>query len=79
MTDTDLNGWKPVSTAPHGKYVLVLRDSGMMGIEYECLTARYSTDKERWNCVQNDALSDSGCQPTHWRPLPSPPANWSRP
>ena len=69
----DANGWKPIGTAPDGKYVLVIRDSGMMGISHECLTARYSVDKRRWNDVHNDSLRDSGSQPTHWRPLPPLP------
>lgn len=69
----DANGWRPIDTAPRDKYVLVVRDSGMMGISHECLTAYYCSGRGRWNDVHNDYLRDSGCLPTHWRPLPPLP------
>jgi hypothetical protein len=55
---------------PTSVFVEVMRDSGYITLPYEILTAQYVPDYKGWTKPSNDRLTDSGSDPTHWRPLP---------
>jgi len=65
--------WKPISTAPWVKLVLV-RGPSQMATHPTFYVAAYFDDEYRpldpWRMVDNGALSDFGWVPTEWMELP---------
>lgn len=57
-----LRGWQPIATAPNGELVIVWLPN------YGCVTAN-RTDRDWWARVSSEIV-----YPTHWMPLPDPPA-----
>ena len=70
------NEWRPISTAPKDEFVLLAGPSGYTTIETVFTTGRMCSDYHagRWIDHANDDLTDWGFNPTHWMPLPKPPA-----
>lgn len=68
--------WQPIETAPKDTFVLLAGPSGYTTIETVFATGRMCSDyhKGRWIDHANDDLMDWGFKPTHWMPLPNPPA-----
>ena len=60
--------WEPISTAPMGKRVLVYAGGWVQVGCYEVERA-YTREDEGW--YGDDARP---VEPTHWMPLPDPPA-----
>jgi hypothetical protein len=59
--------WQPIETAPEGDDILIckLYDDGSSTIEIA------ERDGDEWFGLQDIVVSD----PTHWMPLPGPPAH----
>ena len=70
------NEWRPIETAPKDEFVLLAGPSGYTTIETVFTTGRMCSDYHagRWIDHANDDLTDWGFNPTHWMPLPKPPA-----
>lgn len=70
------NEWQPIETAPKDEFVLLAGPSGYTTIETVFTTGRMCSDYHagRWIDHANDDLTDWGFNPTHWMPLPKPPA-----
>ena len=70
------NKWQPIETAPKDEFVLLAGPSGYTTIETVFTTGRMCSDYHagRWIDHANDDLTDWGFNPTHWMPLPKPPA-----
>ncbi len=68
--------WQPIETAPKDEFVLLAGPSGYTTIETVFTTGRMCSDYHagRWIDHANDDLTDWGFNPTHWMPLPKPPA-----
>lgn len=60
--------WKPISTAPKDCRILI----GRVGHPW-AITARWHELKEYWSTGQTPM--DFFAEPTHWMPLPPPPAD----
>jgi hypothetical protein len=69
LTDRDTARWQPIESAPR---------SGMRFLAYTVSRGRYVPELScqieiaRWD--RDHFTSDSGAVPTHWMPLPEPPA-----
>lgn len=64
-------GWQPIETAPHGRSVLIWRPSHI-GDDNVFVA---SLSDGRWECEDGkDYYGLRGEYPSHWMPLPSPPA-----
>ena len=60
--------WQPIETAPHdGSRILVYAD-------YEMFVVRWIDDWWHVNDNKHGPYSLRGPEPTHWMPLPEPPA-----
>ena len=70
------NEWQPIETAPKDEFVLLAGPSGYTTIETVFTTGRMCSNYHtgRWIDHANDDLMDWGFSPTHWMPLPKPPA-----
>ena len=68
--------WQPIETAPKDEFVLLAGPSGYTTIETIFTTGRMCSDYHagHWIDHANDDLMDWGFNPTHWMPLPKPPA-----
>jgi len=63
--------WKPISSVPNDKWVLIKGSSGVMRTREYIIKAEYNTDYNRWLTVQNDAVSDEFTSPpTYWMEVP---------
>lgn len=64
--------WQPIATAPKDADVLLLYQDGH-GVQPGYW---YDLDKsdQVWVAVETQGLTGGRMQPTHWRPLPEPPA-----
>jgi hypothetical protein len=56
-------GWQPISTAPEDIDVLLWADG-------DFIVGGYFGAREQWETPDLQEI----CDPTHWRPLPAPPA-----
>jgi hypothetical protein len=61
-------GWQPIETAPKDRRIIVFRPHGT---DYIPKVGEDYWSVELGNCW---AHSNSSVQPTHWMPLPDPPA-----
>ena len=70
------NEWQPIETAPKDEFVLLAGPSGYTTIETVFTTGRMCSDYHAGRRIDhaNDDLTDWGFIPTHWMPLPKPPA-----
>lgn len=68
------DGWQPIETAPEDEVVWTLWDgvNNKTGEPARYYHAAYQDDEGKWFEVEHDDMID---EPTHWRPLPAPPAN----
>lgn len=68
--------WQPIETAPKDTFLLLRGPSGYTTTPFVCTTGRMCSDYHvgRWIDHANDDLTDWGFEPTHWQPLPKPPA-----
>lgn len=73
MTDT---GWRPIETAPRDEYVLVFR-AGVSEGAASRICIGLMRPRGRWVAASNAILAGRGA-PTHWQPLPEPPAGDER-
>ncbi|HXE51278.1 MAG TPA: DUF551 domain-containing protein [Ramlibacter sp.] len=77
------SGWRPIETAPKdGKHKPVL-----LHVNWEPLTVvgywgaasdvgEFQSDEETWRVLWDQApIRDGYDEPTHWMPLPEPPAD----
>ena len=67
-------GWQPIETAPKdGRSVLCFVPLDTMGVPFNhrVLALRYEARKSAW---LTDVYAFVPFEPTHWRPLPLPPA-----
>lgn len=62
----DQDGWQDISTAPTNTGVLAAWDAGKLWIIQPCIQSDNGTWMTKWD---SDIV-----KPTHWRPLPTPPA-----
>lgn len=69
---TAAEGWKTIESAPRDKAVLVSRADCP-----EAMVAILSSEHMAW-CRRDAILSVLKLQPTHWMPLPDPPAHQDR-
>ena len=73
----DPKSWKPISSAPRKRLVLV-RGNSHMSTHRTFYVAAYHDEEYRpldpWRMVDNSSLSDFGWKPTEWMELP-----WPRP
>ena len=73
--------WQPIETAPLGQNILVFRPA-MWGGKGHIGVAKWNTDeyakcpKPFWESCEGwiGRTEDRAYPPTHWRPLPAPPA-----
>ncbi len=74
MTD-----WQPIETAPRdGTEILIFEPASAAKIHV--VSWQESEDYKVW-CYAEEVLSDicpEGAEPTHWMPLPQPPAPFTR-
>ena len=70
-------GWQPIETAPKNTYVLVFMEGSIYEAKLRCAEGRkqYAV----WDFPFADAHGCGCCAggkdyPTHWMPLPEPPA-----
>jgi hypothetical protein len=79
MKDSTGAGWQPIETAPKDRTTILIFKPGTL---YNGEPAPWY-DVARWDYVDNDQsemgwASQDGClscvEPTHWMPLPEPPA-----
>lgn len=66
MTNT-LNSWQPIETAPKDGFHILLFRPNITFVGY------WATKADCW-CVNAPGLPKLGA-PTHWMPLPQPPAS----
>jgi len=66
-------GWKPIATAPHGRWIEVCGDSRYVPMPLFLAIARYDPkryqDKGAWIDVQYYNLNERGWEPMFWRPM----------
>ena len=60
-----MNEWKPIEAAPEGEAVLVIADDWMV------VAGRHDGV---WCLNANKFMPHSSLHPSHWMPLPEPPA-----
>lgn len=58
--------WMPIESAPRGN-----RRQLVFVPPYGAMTGHFNEALNRWSC---HSTLDKGAQPTHWMPLPQPPA-----
>jgi hypothetical protein len=68
---TNANGWRPISTAPEDEWVLIAIHDGTVGEAY--WLADEETGAQIWFWAGNTPVRYNH-RPTHWQPLPPPPA-----
>lgn len=71
--EAERDGWKPIETAPKdGSSILCFVPLDTMGVPFNhrVLALRYEARKSKW---LTDVYAFVPFEPTHWRPLPSPP------
>ncbi len=70
--------WLPIETAPRDRtYILLAGPSGYGTTPLRVEVCRYDADfrpLQPWVNHANDSFLDGGDAPTHWMPLPPPPA-----
>ncbi len=67
MSAPDENGWMPIETAPKDETEILLHDGKQHGIGYFSFPAGV-IEWGHW-------YGTRAHRPTHWQPLPKPPAN----
>lgn len=65
-----MNKLKPISTAPHNRFVLVAGDSGYSTTPLRFEVCRYDSSREDWRDYSNDSYSDGGGEPLYWMEIP---------
>jgi hypothetical protein len=76
-TASPASPWQPISTAPRdGSLILCCEDGAPFGYEIPHYTVAYWTISHRYYAggFWQDVYRDLVVQPTHWMPLPDPPA-----
>lgn len=72
-----MSEWQPIETAPRDQYVLLFGRQlphDMLRVEGDLILAGYWSDlDEAWCCI-GSLWNGPFYKPTHWRPLPEPPA-----
>ena len=75
------DGWQPIETAPKdGTRVLLWIEWSDVPVVGEFSHGRWQADTEHYSvscgagCYGGSVSSDRYMKPTHWRPLPAPPA-----
>lgn len=75
------DGWQPIETAPKdGTRVLLWIEWSDVPVIGEFSHGRWRADTEHYSvscgagCYGGSVSSDRYMKPTHWRPLPAPPA-----
>jgi hypothetical protein len=70
-----MSNWQPIETAPKdGTPILITRPTKFK-VEEGWHVVRWEDDEDWWVC--HDGKFDTmlrGNEPTHWQPLPAPPA-----
>jgi hypothetical protein len=59
--------WQPIATAPRNSTRILIAVPQPFGLPYIVTAAWWNTTYRRW-------VSDLWHEPTHWMPLPDPPA-----
>lgn len=72
-------GWQPIETAPKDGPILVAQDGEQAVVEWMTALEDGAGDWIIWRRVGPDALAVRMPKPTHWRPLPAPPAGEATP
>jgi hypothetical protein len=67
-------GWQPIATAPRGGPVIVYQDGEQAVATWMTALEDGAGDWIIWRRVGPDALAIRMPEPTHWHPLPTPPA-----
>lgn len=65
--------WRPINSAPHNRFVLVLCHSGYSTFPWQLFIARHEPDSHRdgwWSTVSGDRVRRHGPDPEWWAELP---------
>jgi hypothetical protein len=81
--EPDVDGWKPIETAPKNEWILAYQSNGTGFTGGHCYVCQWAYDDQFWydktsNILEIKRLEDKvttylTCVPTHWMPLPEPP------
>jgi hypothetical protein len=72
--------WQPIDTAPKDGTAILAHLVYRDGCEHDAMTIRWHEPWQQWvmsGCtigIQNNATDEDNLDPTHWMPLPEPPA-----
>ena len=82
LDQREQGGWRPIETAPEDVEILVIK----LGIHIKTnkpfmpVVCSYDSEENHWDvgqqcdeCNEEIWIPDYQWQPTHWRPLPTPP------
>ena len=71
MGEDGQEGWRPIDTAPEGTEILVYTQP------WGVIVASFSAEFGEWLSRMQVPVSirEESEKPTHWRPLPEPPAD----
>ncbi len=68
--------WQPIETAPRDGTEVIMFGHGCLGAGFYEAGGNYrrGDDGWWWEMDRGDLLTAKNADPTHWRPLPDPPA-----
>ena len=76
MTDE----WQPIETAPKdGEYILVYNSCGVTEVTWRTEELGVPFDGFYVDAMNDEFYPLRGDEPTHWRPMPAPPAKEDAP